>query len=85
MEQNIRSDCEIQTNNSNNLNAICTPIRSKSPINVQQWIASLPDEEKNKEEEEKQSDVDLGKVTDNLTLGAEGYKELIYICGKKLF
>ena len=56
------------------MNAICTPIRSKSPINVQQWIASLPDEEKNKEEEEKQSDVDLGKVTDNLTLGAEGYK-----------
>ena len=65
-------ECELQ--NKNNLGVLFEPTRSKSPVTVQDWVAALPDDDKDRDEEEvnyiEESNTD---DNDNLTLGAEGW------------
>ena len=71
-EQN-NPECDLQ--NKNNLRVLFEPTRSKSPVTVQDWVAALPDDDKDRDEEEinsmEESNTD---DNDNLTLGAEGWE-----------
>ena len=71
-EQND-SECDLQ--NKNNLGVLFEPTRSKSPVTVQDWVAALPDDNKDGDEEENKSmEESNADDNDNLTLGAEGWE-----------
>ena len=59
----------------NKLDVLLPPARSRSPVTVQDWIASLPDKIRDEEGEESSSESsDDDEVRDTLILGAEGKK-----------
>ena len=61
------------------LNIVPPPPRSRSPVTVQEWIASLPDHaETNNDDEDSSEDEDDVEARDTFTLGAEG-KRIICI------
>ena len=53
--------------------------RSRSPVSVHEWVAALPDIDKDAESEERteERDSDIAE-DDNLTLGAEGESVLTF-------
>ena len=55
------------------LNIAPLPSRSRSPVTVQEWLASLPDHADNDDDDEESSeDEDDEEARDTFTLGAEG-------------
>ena len=70
-QENIGSDKQHK------LNVLLPPIRSRSPLTVQEWVASLPDpaEEEDEYSSEESDDQEDG---DTFTLGAEGNKGSYY-------
>ena len=55
------------------LNIVPQPPRSRSPVTVQEWIASLPDNADNDyDDEDSSEDEDDVEARDTFTLGAEG-------------
>ena len=68
-----QNETEIDAQSENNLGILFNRARSKSPVTVQDWVAALPDETDERDEEEMNIRDEISIAdSDNLTLGAEG-------------
>ena len=68
------SDAADQENDNSSLKVLCFETRCKSPVAVQEWVASLvPDNDDGDDLVEENAHDAVDEETDNLTLGAEGH------------
>ena len=60
------------------LNIVLPQPRSRSPVTVQEWVASLPDHAEDEDDEDSSENEDDEEARDTFTLGAEGKKSMYY-------
>ena len=60
------------------LNIVLPLPRSRSPVTVQEWVASLPDHAEDEDDEDSSENEDDEEARDTFTLGAEGKKNMYY-------
>ena len=77
LEVNDLHQENIDSDKRHKLNVLLPPTRSRSPVTVQEWVASLPDPA-DEEDEYSSEESDEDEDGDTFTLGAEGNKESYY-------
>ena len=60
------------------LNIVLPQPRVRSPVTVQEWVASLPDHAEDEDDEDSSENEDDEEAKDTFTLGAEGKKSIYY-------
>ena len=71
LEVNDLDQENIDSDKQHKLNVLLPPTRSRSPVTVQEWVASLPDPA-DEEDEYSSEESDEDEDGDTFTLGAEG-------------